>query len=78
MGVTRLLKQFDRPVRCSRGHLFTTTWVPLASVKAVRLGRRRFQYCPVGHHWALVEPVDRSATAAVLQAAASVRDVRLP
>jgi hypothetical protein len=76
--MTRVCARFDRPVRCSRGHLFTTTWVPLASVKAVRLGRRRFQYCPVGRHWALVEPVDQAATPAVLKAARAIRDVRLP
>src|ERR1700722_8715996 len=44
-------------VRCRQGHLFTTIWVPGVSVKAVRLGWMRFQYCPVGKHWALVTPV---------------------
>jgi hypothetical protein len=28
------------------------------SFKAVRLGRYRFQRCPVGDHWTLVTPVD--------------------
>ncbi len=41
-------------VRCHRGHLFTTTWIPGASVKALRLGAWRIQRCPVGKHWSLV------------------------
>lgn len=45
-------------VRCSKGHLFTTTWVEGVSLIAVRLGPfTRFQYCPVGKHWAIVRPV---------------------
>ena len=40
-------------VRCSAGHVFTSTWVPLGSFKAVRLGRKRFERCPVGKHRAL-------------------------
>ena len=43
-------------VRCRQGHLFTTTWIPGASLKAIRLGWARFQRCPVGHHWSLVTP----------------------
>jgi hypothetical protein len=50
-------------VRCSKGHVFTTTWSPLGSFTAIRLGGARFQHCPVGHHWALVRPVqDGDAT----------------
>jgi hypothetical protein len=41
-------------VRCSAGHLFYTLFVPGVSLKAVRLGTRRFQRCPVGRHWSLV------------------------
>ena len=45
-------------VRCSRGHLFTTTWVAGTSFLAVRLGLlTRYQRCPVGKHWAVVHPV---------------------
>jgi hypothetical protein len=45
-------------VRCSKGHLFTTTWIEGGSLKAVRLGpRTRYQHCPVGRHWAIVHPV---------------------
>lgn len=50
----------DTPVRCRDGHLFTTFWLPGASVKAIRLGWWRFQWCPVGRHWALVTPVRAS------------------
>lgn len=74
-----MFENFDRPVRCSAGHLFTTTWVPLGSLKAVRLGRRRYQRCPVGRHWAIVRPLDRaSAAPAELEAASAVHDVHVP
>ncbi|HVC78321.1 MAG TPA: hypothetical protein VND96_17565 [Candidatus Micrarchaeaceae archaeon] len=48
-------------VRCRQGHLFTTLWVPLASIKAVRLGWARVQRCPVGNHWSLVVPVNKAS-----------------
>jgi hypothetical protein len=38
--------------------LFETTWVPLASFKAVRLGSRRLQRCPVHHRFELIRRVD--------------------
>jgi hypothetical protein len=44
-------------VRCRRGHLFTTLWIPGASLKSVRLGWWRIQRCPVGRHWSIVVPV---------------------
>lgn len=44
-------------VRCRRGHLFTTVWIPGASLKALRLGFWRLQWCPVGRHVDLVRPV---------------------
>jgi hypothetical protein len=45
-------------VRCSKGHVFLTTWVEGGSLKAVRLGAlTRYQRCPVGKHWAIVHPV---------------------
>ncbi len=47
-------------VRCRDGHLFTTIWIPGASVKALRLGPWRYQRCPVGSHWSLVTPVRES------------------
>ena len=66
-------------VRCRDGHLFTTTWIPLASVKSLRLGPWRFQRCPVGQHWTVVTPVkERYLSAAELRAAHEQRDVRIP
>lgn len=47
-------------VRCSRGHLFTTTWSPWGSLTSIRLGFARFQHCPVGNHWGLVRPVNEA------------------
>jgi hypothetical protein len=40
----------DVIVRCRDGHLFMTTWIPMMSVKAIRFGLMRVQYCPVGDH----------------------------
>jgi len=66
-------------VRCSKGHLFTTKWVPGVSFKAVRLGLIRFQRCPVGRHWALVTPVDEAdLTDEQKRIAAENRDTRIP
>src|SRR5487761_2055490 len=48
-------------VRCRQGHLFSTIWLPGASVKALRLGPFRFQHCPGVQHWTFVVPV-RNAT----------------
>ena len=42
------------PVRCRDGHLFSTVWIPGASVKSLRLGLWRVQWCPVGRHVTLV------------------------
>lgn len=44
-------------VRCHQGHLFTTLWIPGASVKSLRFLWWRVQRCPVGNHWSLVTPV---------------------
>ena len=76
-----MLESFDVPVRCSAGHLYTTIWVPLGSLKAVRLGGTRWQYCPVGHHWATVRRLDGGDGAVSeedLAQAALVHDVRIP
>lgn len=65
--------------RCRRGHLFTTTWIPGASVKSVRLGWWRFQYCPLGRHWTLVVPVKESDLSTEdAERARSVHDINLP
>ncbi len=66
-------------VRCHAGHLFTTIWVPGASLKAVRLGWWRLQRCPVGQHWSIVHPVrDADLTAEELRAARANKDIRIP
>jgi hypothetical protein len=69
----------DTIVRCSRGHLFTTIWIPGGSLKAIRLGWARLQRCPVGSHWTLVTPVkDSDLTDEERRFAAEHRDVRIP
>ena len=66
-------------VRCRQGHLFTTIWVPGASLKSIRLGWWRLQYCPVGRHWALVSPVKvTDLTDEEKRLADERRDVRIP
>jgi hypothetical protein len=66
-------------VRCRRGHLFTTVWIPGVSVKAVRLGWARYQYCPVGGHWGLVTPVKGSGlTDDERRLALESHDLRVP
>jgi hypothetical protein len=65
-------------VRCRQGHLFSTIWIPGASLKAIRLGPWRFQRCPVGRHWTLVRPVNINALSPEqLQQAESTKDVRI-
>jgi hypothetical protein len=44
----------DVIVRCRDGHLFSTTWIPMMSVKAIRIGLVRIQHCPVGDHVTVV------------------------
>jgi hypothetical protein len=53
-----VLDRFKRTVRCSKGHVFTATWVPYASLTSIRLWRARYMRCPVGNHWAICRPVD--------------------
>jgi len=66
-------------VRCQKGHLFTTIWVPGASLKSVRLGWWRFQHCPVGHHWSIVAPVKESElTEEEKRSASENKDIRIP
>ncbi|HLN18466.1 MAG TPA: hypothetical protein VK277_17120 [Acidimicrobiales bacterium] len=69
----------DTVVRCRDGHLFTTIWIPGASVKSIKLGWSRYQYCPVGKHWTLVTPVKVTELSEdELQGAAAHHDVRVP
>jgi hypothetical protein len=66
-------------VRCRRGHLFTTIWIPGVKLKAIDLGIARVQRCPVGRHWSLVTPVRSSElTDAERKFAREHRDVRIP
>ena len=66
-------------VRCRKGHLFTTIWLLGASVKSLRLGSRRFQHCPVGHHWSMVKLVRESELSAKeRRKAAEHKDIRIP
>jgi hypothetical protein len=66
-------------VRCRQGHLFTTIWIPGASLKSLKLGWWRFQHCPVGHHWSIVTPVKESdLTDEEKRAAGEHKDIRIP
>lgn len=66
-------------VRCNKGHLFTTIWIPGGSLKSIRLGFYRLQFCPVGRHWALVRPVKEAELSETeRQAAAENKDSRIP
>ena len=66
-------------VRCREGHLFTTVWIPGASIKALRLGPVRLQRCPVGHNWTWVAPVnDADLTQDERAMAGQLRDTPIP
>jgi hypothetical protein len=66
-------------VRCRKGHLFTTIWIPGVSLKSLRLGWWRFQLCPVGKHWSIVTPVkEAELTEDDRRVASEHKDVRIP
>jgi len=66
-------------VRCRRGHLFETVWIPAVKLKALDLGVARIQRCPMGHHVSLVVPVkERSLSSADRAEASRHRDLRVP
>jgi hypothetical protein len=66
-------------VRCREGHLYTTLWIPAASLKALRLGPWRVQRCPVGQHWSLVTPVDETKLSeSERRRARGQHDIRIP
>jgi hypothetical protein len=66
-------------VRCRDGHLYTTLWIPGASIKSVRLGPWRLQRCPVGRHWTLVTPVKESGLSGrQRRRAREIKDIRVP
>lgn len=67
------------PVRCRQGHVFSTTWLPGASVKSLRLGLWRVQWCPVGRHVDLVRLVRKAdLTPAERESATAHHDVPVP
>ena len=69
----------DVIVRCRRGHLYTTIWIPSVSLKSVRLGTKRYQHCPVGHHWSVVVPVTTTDLSDTERTeAARVHDLHIP
>jgi hypothetical protein len=69
----------DLVVRCRKGHLFTTIWIPGASLKALRFGWWRLQRCPVGKHWSIVTPVEETELSEQEKLAASEhKDIRFP
>ena len=66
-------------VRCRQDHLFTTIWLPGASLKSLRLGSRRVQWCPVARHWSLVQLVRESdLSGRERRNARKHKDVRIP
>ena len=66
-------------VRCRRGHLYTTIWLPGLSLKSARLGWWRLQYCPVGRHVSIASPVRESDLSARQRRVARRRkDLRIP
>jgi hypothetical protein len=66
-------------VRCRRGHLFTTIWIPGVNFKSLDLGLARVQRCPVAKHWSLVVPVkDSDLTEKERSFAHAHHDIPLP
>jgi hypothetical protein len=78
-------------VRCRRGHLSTTSWIPGVKLKGLDLGLARLQRCPVsdgqnengngrsGGHWSLVTPVrPRDLTDDERRQARAHHDVPIP
>jgi hypothetical protein len=66
-------------VRCSQGALYSTIWLPLGSLKALRLGATRVQRCPVHHKWERVQKVDAADLTSEERAGAmAIRDVAIP
>jgi hypothetical protein len=63
-------------VRCSGGGYYETVWVTMVSFKAVRLGSRRFQRCPIHRKWELVRRArEDELTPEIRRTAAQYRDV---
>ncbi len=68
----------DVPVRCTGGHYYSTIWIPGISFKAARFARRRYQYCPVGKHWAMTRQLfEDEKTPEIFEMAARIHDKRI-
>ena len=61
------------PVRCAKGHVYGSVWVPFVSFKAIRLGRQRWQRCPVCQRFRMTTRVSRSELTPALEAEARAR-----
>jgi hypothetical protein len=59
-------------VRCQRGGLFEDLWIPMASLKAIRLGRYRIQRCPVHGRVEVVQRVDPATLSSAERAQAAL------
>jgi len=71
-------ERFDPLVECSRGHRYRTIWIPGGSLKALRWFNRRYQWCPVGHHWSWVRRIDPELLSVGERSAANaVHDLRI-
>ncbi|MET7890449.1 hypothetical protein ACGFY3_17840 [Streptomyces mirabilis] len=65
-------------VRCSAGHLFTATWIPLIGIKSIRLTpSRRYARCPVERHWGMVTKTDSMNLSQAELASAQAHDAGL-
>jgi len=66
-------------VQCSQGHYFSTIWMPFGSLKAIRLGDRRIQKCPLCHRFRSVVQVEPDQlTEEELTAAKNLKDSKIP
>jgi hypothetical protein len=70
--------RFDPVVQCGQGHRYRSIWVPGGSLKGLRWFGRRYQWCPVGHHWSWTRRVDAARLSAdELSSANAVHDLRV-
>jgi len=66
-------------VECTRGGRYSTIWLPFGSLKAIRLGRTRIQYCPIHRRFERVRKVDpRSLSRRARRRAQALRDLPIP
>ncbi|RNI23044.1 hypothetical protein [Flexivirga caeni] len=58
-------------VRCSGGAYYETKWFVWGSFKAIRLGPKRIQRCPVHHKFEMTERVRKDELTSEIQQEAS-------